>query len=78
MAFGASGLVGRNVSWISTEDSETTLSGTVDGVTFGPSGPVFDIDGVEVPIANILTVTAEPSAPATVPPAQDEPSTPAP
>lgn len=58
MAFGASGLVGRNVSWVSTEDSETTLSGTVDGVTFGPTGPVFDIDGVEVPIANILTVTA--------------------
>lgn len=78
MAFGASGLVGRNVSWISTEDGETTLTGNVDGVTFGPSGPVFDIDGTDVPIANILTVTAQPAASATVPPAQDEPTTPAP
>lgn len=76
MAFGASGLVGRHVSWISPEDGETTLSGTVDGVTFGPSGPVFDIDGTEVPIALILTVTAEPGTSTT--PDPEAPTTPAP
>jgi flagellar basal-body rod modification protein FlgD len=68
MAFGASGLVGRHVSWIG-EDGESTLSGTVDGVTFGPLGPVFDVDGTEVPIALILTVTAEPATPDTTTPA---------
>lgn len=68
MAFGASGLVGRHVSWIA-EDGETTMSGTVDGVTFGPTGPVFDIDGTEVPIALVLTVTAEPTSPTTPTPA---------
>lgn len=85
MAFGASGLVGRNVSWISAEDGVTTLSGTVDGVTFGPTGPVFDIDGTDVPIALILTVTqdpadapASPATPATDPQAPEEPTTPAP
>lgn len=80
MAFGASGLVGRNVSWISAEDGETTLSGTVDGVTFGPTGPVFDIDGTSVPIALILTVTqGTADSPATDPQAPEEPTpTPAP
>jgi flagellar basal-body rod modification protein FlgD len=82
MAFGASGLVGRNVSWISAEDGVTTLSGTVDGVTFGPTGPVFDIDGTDVPIALILTVTQDPAhpaaTPATDPQAPAEPTTPAP
>ena len=38
------------------------MTGTVDGVTFGATGPVFDIDGTEVPLASILSVTAESSA----------------
>ena len=60
MAFGASALVGRHVSWLG-EDGTTTLTGTIDGVTFGTSGPVFDIDGTEVPLGSILSVTAGPS-----------------
>ena len=60
MAFGASALVGRHVSWLG-EDGTTTLTGQIDGVTFGQSGPVFDIDGTQVPLGSILTVTAEPS-----------------
>jgi flagellar basal-body rod modification protein FlgD len=61
MAFGASALVGRHVSWLG-EDGTTTMTGTIDGVTFGKSGPVFDIDGAEVPLGSILTVTAESSS----------------
>jgi flagellar basal-body rod modification protein FlgD len=61
MAFGASALVGRHVSWLG-EDGTTTMTGTIDGVTFGKSGPVFDIDGTEVPIGSILSVTAETSS----------------
>lgn len=58
MAFGASGLVGRHVSYL-TPDGETH-SGTVDGVTFGAEGPMFDVGGTEVPLNNITQVTALP------------------
>ena len=61
MAFGASALVGRQVSWLG-EDGTTTKTGTIDGVTFGATGPVFDIDGTDVPLGAILSVTAESSS----------------
>jgi flagellar basal-body rod modification protein FlgD len=61
MAFGASALVGKNVSWTDA-DSGTTRTGTIDSVTFGATGPVFDIDGTEVPLGAILSVTSEPSS----------------
>jgi flagellar basal-body rod modification protein FlgD len=54
MAFGASGLIGRTVSW---PDGDTTRTGTVQGVTFGAQGPVLDVDGKEVPIASVVSVT---------------------
>jgi flagellar basal-body rod modification protein FlgD len=62
MAFGASGLVGRHVSYVT--EAGDIRTGTVDGVTFGAEGPVFDIDGTEVPLALITSVTAEPATPA--------------
>lgn len=57
MAFGASGLVGRNVSW--TNPDGTVGSGLVGGVTFGAQGPVLDVDGTEVPLAMVASVTAQ-------------------
>ncbi|MFC6288134.1 flagellar hook capping FlgD N-terminal domain-containing protein [Nocardioides sp. GCM10027113] len=60
MAFGASSLVGRHVSW--TGEDGQPLSGTVAGVTFGASGPVLDVDGTDVPLASVVSVTASPSA----------------
>ena len=69
MAFGASALVGKNVSWTDT-DGTTIKTGTIDGVTFGATGPVFDIDGADVPLGSILSVTSEPST--------STPTTPAP
>ncbi|WP_292676737.1 flagellar hook capping FlgD N-terminal domain-containing protein [Nocardioides sp.] len=62
MAFGASSLVGRSVSYTLEDGTEGT--GTVHGVSFGDEGPVLDVDGVEVPIANVLAVT-DPQAAAT-------------
>lgn len=79
LAFGASGLVGRHVSWTS-EDGET-LSGTVDGVTFGAAGPVLDVSGTEVPLAALLSVTAQPTSTTPGQPTSGQPdpaSTPAP
>jgi flagellar basal-body rod modification protein FlgD len=62
MAFGASSLVGRSVTY--TLGDGTEGSGTVHGVTFGVDGPVLDVDGVEVPIASVLTVQDGAGAPA--------------
>jgi flagellar basal-body rod modification protein FlgD len=65
MAFGAGAMVGQQVSWIDT-DGVTTLTGTVDGVTFGAGGPVFDIGGAQVPLAQLLSVgTSTPAVPDT-------------
>lgn len=55
MAFGASGLIGKQVSW--TDSEGVTQTGSVSGVTFGLKGPVLDIGGKEVPIADVVSVT---------------------
>ena len=55
LAFGASGLVGRSVTY--TLEDGTQGSGAVQSVQFGSSGPVLDVNGVDVPISNVLTVT---------------------
>jgi flagellar basal-body rod modification protein FlgD len=54
MAFGASGLVGKQVSW--TDSDGTTKSGTVSGVTFGADGPVLSANGSTFPVASLLSV----------------------
>ncbi|MDQ2756723.1 MAG: flagellar hook capping protein [Actinomycetota bacterium] len=61
MAFGASSLVGRSVSW--TDASGVTASGTVDGVTFGSKGPVLSVGSGSVPMNEVTSVRAAPSAP---------------
>jgi len=55
MAFGASGLIGKQVSWIDSDG--VTQSGSVSGVTFGSTGPVLDINGNNIPIVDVVTVT---------------------
>ena len=55
MAFGAGAMVGQQVSWVDT-DGVTSHTGTIDGVTFGAEGPVFDIGGAQVPLAQLLSV----------------------
>jgi flagellar basal-body rod modification protein FlgD len=64
MAFGASGLVGRTVSWTTAEGVAQT--GTVSGVTFGTDGPMLDVAGSQVALGQVQSVTAgtaTPSAP---------------
>jgi flagellar basal-body rod modification protein FlgD len=66
MAFGASGLVGRTVTY--TLQDGTEGSGVVHGVQFGANGPVLDVDGLEVPISQVQTVTdGQPTDPTTTP-----------
>jgi flagellar basal-body rod modification protein FlgD len=61
MAFGATSLVGRNVSYL--DETGAPASGLVSGVTFGADGPVLDIAGTTVPLGSVQSVTTatEPS-----------------
>ena len=59
VAFGASGLVGRHITW--TGEDGVTSSGTVDGVSFGAGGPVLQVGDTDVPIAQLTSVTAVPT-----------------
>ena len=56
MAFGASGLVGRSVTYTGADDTEQ--SGVVDSVRFTPNGPVLGIGGAEVTLGDVVTVAS--------------------
>jgi flagellar basal-body rod modification protein FlgD len=54
MAFGASGLIGRSVTYADADGNE--LSGTVSSVRFETTGPVLSIDGEDVTLSQVITV----------------------
>jgi flagellar basal-body rod modification protein FlgD len=56
MAFGASGLVGRTISW--TDSQGAAQSGSVTGVTFGTDGPLLDVGDSQVALSQVQTVKA--------------------
>jgi flagellar basal-body rod modification protein FlgD len=56
MAFGASGLVGRSVTYTGADDTEQ--KGVVDSVRFTPNGPVLGIGGAEVTLGDVVTVAS--------------------
>ena len=55
MAFGASGLIGKNVTWL--DSTGATQSGTVSSVTFGADGPQLDVGGSTLPLSSVQSVT---------------------
>jgi flagellar basal-body rod modification protein FlgD len=55
MAFGASSLVGRTVSWTDADGAPQT--GAVTGVTFGTDGPTLDVGGNQVSLGQVQSVT---------------------
>ena len=55
MAFGASSMIGRSVSYI--DAGGATVTGTVQGVNFGVDGPRLDVNGVPVALADVQSVT---------------------
>lgn len=56
MAFGASGLIGKSVTW--SDKDGATQHAVVKGVSFGASGPTLDVGGTDpLPIASVLSVT---------------------
>lgn len=56
MAFGASNLVGRTVSW--TSEDGAAHSGSVNGVQFGAQGPMLDVGTTSIPISQVQSVTS--------------------
>ena len=54
MAFGASSLVGRTVSY--PGDDGTSVSGQVSSVKFTSTGPILTVDGVEVDFTDVTSV----------------------
>lgn len=56
MAFGASSLVGRTVTFVGGDGVET--SGAVSFVRFGPAGPVLGVGDEEVALDQLVTVEA--------------------
>lgn len=60
ISFGASGLVGRNVTYLNEDGTST--SGLVGSVTYDVNGPMLVVDGQNVTLGQIQSVNA--SAPA--------------
>jgi hypothetical protein len=61
MAFGASTLAGRSVTFLG-EDGVTEVTGTVDSVRFTAAGPVLSVGDAEVPISNVIAVALQEQA----------------
>ena len=49
-------MVGRDVTYQLSDGSKG--SGPVGGVTFEATGPMLDVDGVSVPLVNVISVNA--------------------
>lgn len=56
-AFGAGAMVGHHVTY--SDSTGNLVNGVVDSVKFGPTGPIFVVDGVEVPMPNIMSLDAK-------------------
>jgi flagellar basal-body rod modification protein FlgD len=52
----ASGLIGKTITAVNTS-SDTDVTGVVTGVTNGTSGPLLDVDGTSVTLANVEQIT---------------------
>jgi flagellar basal-body rod modification protein FlgD len=57
MAFGASSLVGRSITYVDGDGAEAT--GVVSSVRFGPSGPSLAVNDTEIPLDRVVAVTVE-------------------
>ena len=56
MAFGASSLVGRSVTYSDADGVET--AGKVDSVRFTSTGPLLGVGGAEVALASVVKVSS--------------------
>lgn len=61
IAFGASGMVGKQVSYLDKDGA--SISGTVQGVTYDVTGPTLVVDDALVSLGQIQSVGAVPATP---------------
>lgn len=54
MAFGASGLVGRSITYVGADGAQS--SGTVDSVRFTSTGPLLGVNGAEIELGSVNKV----------------------
>lgn len=70
-AFGATSLVGRQVSY--TNSDGTTAAGLVSGVHYSANGPLLTIGGTDIALSQVQSVTApKASDPSSAPPATQQ------
>lgn len=74
MTFGASGLVGKNVTYLDAKG--VAVSGLVGSVSFDADGPMLNVNGVQVGLGQVQAVLA--SLPTTPPAGTTPPATPTP
>jgi len=60
LAFGASSMIGKQVSW--TDADGNVQTGTATGTTFASSGPTISVNGTDVPVASISSVGPAPAS----------------
>ena len=58
----AIGVVGREVTAV--DGDGLAITGVVDSIRFSEAGPVLSIDGIDVPLDNVLSVDDTPQLPA--------------
>jgi len=64
VSFGASGFIGKTVTWSDADGN--TQTGSVHGVTFGKDGPMLDVGAADpISIASVLSVTDGTTTPTT-------------
>jgi len=75
ISFGAAGMVGKNVTY--QDEDGGTVSGLVGSVTYDAGGPMLVVDGVNVALGQVqsISATATPAAPATTGPPATPPVT---
>lgn len=56
VAFGASGLVGKQVTYLDADGEQ--VSGLVESVTYGAAAPTLVVDGEDVTLAQVQSVTS--------------------
>ncbi len=74
ISFGAAGMVGKNVTYLAADGS--TVSGVVGSVTYDASGPLLQVGGKGVTLAQVSSIT-NPSTGTTPAPTPDPAPSPA-
>jgi flagellar basal-body rod modification protein FlgD len=73
VSFGASGLVGKQVTWL--DETGVSTSGLVQSVTYDANGPMLLVDGTSVSLGQVQSVDADSTASGVTAPAADPATT---